>query len=107
MSLIVPIKELRNTVKMSELCHNSDEPVYITKNGYGDMVIMSIEYYESMTGSKQRQAPRELSPAPQKASVQADSEQSEEELTEEKLNERMVKMGLRMAPAAEGGDNVL
>lgn len=28
------------------MCHKSDEPIYITKNGYGDMVIMSIERYE-------------------------------------------------------------
>ena len=29
------------------MCHKSDEPIYITKNGYGDMVIMSMEIYES------------------------------------------------------------
>ena len=29
------------------MCHKSEEPIYITKNGYGDMVIMSIEAYES------------------------------------------------------------
>ncbi len=46
MPQIVPIRDLKNTSKISELCHNSDEPVYITKNGYGDMVIMSIETYE-------------------------------------------------------------
>ncbi len=28
------------------MCHKADEPIYITKNGYGDMVIMSIEMYE-------------------------------------------------------------
>ena len=30
------------------MCHKSDEPIYITKNGYGDMVIMSMEIYESV-----------------------------------------------------------
>ena len=30
------------------MCHNLQEPIYITKNGYGDMVIRSIENYESM-----------------------------------------------------------
>lgn len=29
------------------MCHKSEEPIYITKNGYGDMVIMSMEIYES------------------------------------------------------------
>ena len=46
MPQIIPIKELNNTSAVSEMCHNTDEPVFITKNGYGDMVIMSIETYE-------------------------------------------------------------
>lgn len=29
------------------MCHRTEEPIYITKNGYGDMVIMSMESYES------------------------------------------------------------
>ena len=44
---IIPIKELKNTAKVSELCHQSNEPIYITKNGYGDMVLMSMELFES------------------------------------------------------------
>lgn len=48
MAKIVPIKELKNTAKISEMCHVSEEPVYITKNGYGDMVIMSMDLYEKM-----------------------------------------------------------
>jgi PHD/YefM family antitoxin component YafN of YafNO toxin-antitoxin module len=43
---IRPITELRNTNEISELCHKLAEPVFITKNGYGDLVIMSIETYE-------------------------------------------------------------
>lgn len=43
---IRPIAELRNTSKISELCHSQSEPVFITKNGYGDLVIMSMETYE-------------------------------------------------------------
>lgn len=46
MPQIIPIKDLKNTSKISDLCHKSDEPVYITKNGYGDMVIMSMDTYE-------------------------------------------------------------
>ena len=34
------------TAEISDMCHNSEEPIYITKNGYGDMVIMSMETYE-------------------------------------------------------------
>lgn len=43
---IRPIKDLRNTIKISKLCHNSKEPIFITKNGYGDLVVMSMETYE-------------------------------------------------------------
>lgn len=46
MPQIIPIKDLKNTVQISELCHASEEPIYITKNGYGDMVIMSMETFE-------------------------------------------------------------
>ena len=46
MPQIIPIKELKNTSEISEMCHGADEPIYITKNGYGDMVIMSMEMYE-------------------------------------------------------------
>jgi PHD/YefM family antitoxin component YafN of YafNO toxin-antitoxin module len=47
MPQIIPIKELKNTSEISDMCHKADEPIYITKNGYGDMVIMSMEIYES------------------------------------------------------------
>ena len=47
MPKIIPIKELKNTSDISEMCHRTDEPIYVTKNGYGDMVIMSMESYES------------------------------------------------------------
>ena len=46
MPKIIPIRELRDTNAISEMCHNTEEPVFITKNGYGDMVIMSMEAYE-------------------------------------------------------------
>ena len=43
---IVPIRDLRNTNEISERCKSSREPIFVTKNGYGDMVVMSIETYE-------------------------------------------------------------
>lgn len=49
MPQIIPIKELKNTSEISELCHSVSEPVYVTKNGYGDMVIMSMETFEGVT----------------------------------------------------------
>lgn len=46
MPQIIPIRDLKKTAEISDMCHNSEEPIYITKNGYGDMVIMSMETYE-------------------------------------------------------------
>ena len=46
MPQIRPITELRNTNEISDLCHTRKEPVFITKNGYGEMVIMSMKAYE-------------------------------------------------------------
>ena len=46
MPQIVPIKELKNTNRISQMCHASGEPIYVTKNGYGDLVVMSMETYE-------------------------------------------------------------
>lgn len=48
MPKIIPIKELKKTSEISEICHEADGPIYITKNGYGDMVIMSMENYEAV-----------------------------------------------------------
>jgi prevent-host-death family protein len=49
MPQIRPITDLRNTTEISELCHAKREPLFITKNGYGDLVVMSIETYEELT----------------------------------------------------------
>jgi PHD/YefM family antitoxin component YafN of YafNO toxin-antitoxin module len=46
MPQIIPIKDLKNTGEISSLCHRVDEPVFVTKNGYGDLVIMSMDAYE-------------------------------------------------------------
>ena len=46
MAQIIPIRDLKDTNAISARCHESDEPIYVTKNGYGDMVIMSMEVYE-------------------------------------------------------------
>ena len=46
--LIKPSTELRNYAKISELAKKSREPIFITKNGEGDGVYMSLEVYEKM-----------------------------------------------------------
>lgn len=52
MPQIIPIKDLKDTSKISDMCHESIEPIYVTKNGYGDMVVMSMETYEEMNHKK-------------------------------------------------------
>ncbi len=46
MPRIIPIKDLKNTSFISQMCREAREPIYITKNGYSDMVIMSASMYE-------------------------------------------------------------
>ena len=49
MPLIRPISDLRNRAnEISELCHSADEPIFITKNGQGDLVVMSQAHYERL-----------------------------------------------------------
>lgn len=43
---IIPINELKNTANISKICKDSETPIVITKNGYSDMVLMSVELYE-------------------------------------------------------------
>lgn len=43
---IIPIRDLRDTTKISEICNATNEPIFVTKNGYGDMVVMSMTAYE-------------------------------------------------------------
>ena len=47
MPQIRPVSDLRNNfADISKIVHETAEPVFLTKNGYGDMVVMSIEAYE-------------------------------------------------------------
>ena len=46
MPRIIPIRDLKDTSTISQMCNESSDPIYITKNGYGDMVIMSMKAYE-------------------------------------------------------------
>ena len=48
MPRIIPIRDLRNTSNISEMAHGSQEPIFVTKNGYSDLVVMSAELYETI-----------------------------------------------------------
>ena len=43
---IIPMRELKNTVEIERRCAEENGPVFVTKNGYGRLVVMDIEYYE-------------------------------------------------------------
>ncbi len=45
---IVPMRDLKDTVKIESLCHEHNEPVFVTKNGYGSLVVMDMAYYEKL-----------------------------------------------------------
>ena len=50
MPIIRPSSDLRNIYnEISTICHQTKSPVYITKNGTGDLAVMSIELYELLT----------------------------------------------------------
>lgn len=48
MPVIMPIKDLRNTSEISDMAHKIQEPIFITKNGYSDLVVMSSELYDKI-----------------------------------------------------------
>ena len=48
MPKIIPLRELKNASELSKMCHESDDPVFVTKNGKSDLVLMSSESYDKM-----------------------------------------------------------
>ncbi len=49
MNAIRPISDLRNNfTEISKIIHETKEPIFLTKNGYGNMVVMSIDTYDEM-----------------------------------------------------------
>jgi len=54
MPTIRPSADLRNKYnEISSFCHQHQEPIFITKNGQGDLAVMSIETYEYLSGRMQ------------------------------------------------------
>lgn len=45
---IIPIRDLKDTNRISELCHSANAPIFVTKNGYDDMVIMSSAVFDAL-----------------------------------------------------------
>ncbi len=73
---IRPISELRyHFAELSKMAHESGEPIYLTKNGYGDLVIMSIEAFEALLEKAEAssEAEKETAPAPENARAGAEN----------------------------------
>lgn len=45
---IVPMRDLKDTVKIEKMCSETKSPVFVTKNGYGKLVVMDIECFERL-----------------------------------------------------------
>ena len=43
---IIPMRDLKNTVEIERRCAEENGPIFVTKNGYGRLVVMDIDYYE-------------------------------------------------------------
>ena len=53
---IVPMRDLKDTVRIEALCAEENGPVFVTKNGYGRLVVMDIDYYERIVRQAQEAA---------------------------------------------------
>ena len=60
MPLIMPIKDLRNTTEISNIAHKEQEPIFIIKNGYRDLVVMSSELYDKFARMNRIDEPRKI-----------------------------------------------
>ncbi|MCC8356942.1 MAG: type II toxin-antitoxin system Phd/YefM family antitoxin [Oscillospiraceae bacterium] len=88
MNMIRPVSDLRNNfAEISHTVHETKQPVFLTKNGYGDMVVLSMEAYESL------QLDSEIY-----AKLQAAEREAEE--TQERFSSKDVLKAMR--EAAEG-----
>lgn len=45
---IIPMRDLKDTVEIERRCAEANGPVFITKNGYGRLVVMDIDYFEKI-----------------------------------------------------------
>lgn len=46
--VIMPMRDLKNTVEVEKKCIEANGPVFVTKNGYGRLVVMDLDYYEQI-----------------------------------------------------------
>ena len=92
MNMIRPVSDLRNNfAEISKTVHETAQPVFLTKNGYGDMVIMSMETYEKLQFESE-------------VYFKLQEAEREAELTEQRYSSKDV---LNAMKAAIGGEQVV
>ena len=92
MKLIRPVSDLRNNfADISKTVHETAQPVFLTKNGYGDMVVMSMEAFESLQFESE-------------VYFKLQAAEREAELTDQRYSSKEVLQAMR---EAIGGDPVV
>jgi len=91
MPIIRPISDLRNNFnEISEICHKEAEPVFITKNGQGDLVVMSMALYEKQLASIELYQKLSVAEAQSNYSTQRVSHKSLMNDLRESINEKKI-----------------
>lgn len=92
MKLIRPVSDLRNNfADISKTVHETAQPVFLTKNGYGDMVVMSMETFESLQFESE-------------VYFKLQAAEREAELTDKRYSSKEILQAMR---AAIGGEQVV
>lgn len=91
MSMIRPVSDLRNNfAEISKVVHETGQPIFLTKNGYGDMVVMSMNAFEKLQFESE-------------VFAKLQAAEKEAELSEIRYSSKDVLKAMR---AAIGGDDV-
>ena len=92
MKMIRPVSDLRNNfAEISKTVHETAKPVFLTKNGYGDMVVLSMEAFESLQFESE-------------VYFKLQEAEKEAELTDKRYSSKEVLQAMR---AAIGGEEVV
>lgn len=92
MNMIRPVSDLRNNfAEISKIVHETSQPVFLTKNGYGDMVVLSMEAFENLQFDSQ-------------IYFKLQEAEREAELTEQRYSSKDV---LKAMKAAIGGEQIV
>lgn len=95
MNMIRPVSDLRNNfADISKTVHETAQPVFLTKNGYGDMVVLSMEAFENLQFESE-------------VYFKLQEAEREAELTEQRYSSKDVLKAMKAMKAAIGGEQVV